>query len=766
MNRISCLCLVLILLLNSIHASAQKNTDAPKKITASTNMDASKNKSRAPVDLVDPYIGNISHLLVPTYPTIQLPNSLLRVYPQRGDYTSNRINGLPLIITSHRGRSSFNLSFQAGVQDSLKSSSLYTYDNETTRPYYYAVRLDEAAIDVEFAPSHQSAIYSIKFDKKEDHFLVMNSDNGSLEATATSVQGFQYIDNSPTRVFIYMEVDRPASGSFSLPSKGRTGKSSAVALKFPSSVSALKIRYGISLISEEQAKKNLQREIRNYDLKAIAARGRSIWNEKLGKIKVSGSDEDRQKVFYTSLYRTYERMINISEDGRYYSAYDGKIHNDEGIPFYVDDWIWDTYRATHPLRVLIEPTMESHMVNSFVRMAEQMDELWMPTFPEVTGDSRRMNSNHGVATVLDAYVKGLKGFDIDKAYEACRNAITEKTLAPWSAMKAGYLDSFYKANGYIPALRENEKEFVKEVSDFEKRQPVAVTLGTAYDEWCLSQLASRLGKKEDYAYFSRKSYNYRNLFNPSTLFFHPKDASGQFIEPFDYRYTGGLGARNTYGENNGWIYRWDVQHNIGDLVALMGGAKKFSAELDNMYNTSLGKSKFDFFSQLPDHTGNVGQYSMANEPSLHIPYLYNYSGEPWKTQKRIHALIEQWFRNDLMGIPGDEDGGGMTAFVVFSMMGFYPVTPGMPMYVIGSPMFEKTEIKLGSNKTLQLVSINYSPMNKYIQSMKVDGKTWTRSWISHEELITAKKIEFVMGLNANTGWANNEDAVPPSFEMK
>lgn len=727
---------------------------------------SSKEKIKEPVDYVDPYIGNISHLLVPTYPTVHLPNSLLRVYPERGDFTSNRINGLPLIITSHRGRSSFNLSFQKGNPDSLKSSTLYTYDNEIIRPYYYAVRLDDEGLNIEFAPSHQSAIYSINFEKKEDHYLVMSSDNGSLEANQTTIQGYQYIDNTPTRVFIYMETNQPATSVFKLPSRSNSTRSTSIALKLPSTVSTVKIRYGISLISEEQAKKNLHREIRNYDLNAIASAGRSKWNEKLGKIKVSGSNEDRQKVFYTSLYRTYERMINISEDGRYYSAYDGKIHNDEGIPFYVDDWIWDTYRATHPLRVLIEPAMESHMVNSFVRMAEQMKELWMPTFPEVTGDSRRMNSNHGVATVLDAYVKGLKGFDINKAYQACRNAITEKTLAPWSDMKAGYLDSFYTSNGYIPALRENDKEFVKEVSDFEKRQPVAVTLGTAYDEWCLSQLAKKLDKKDDYSYFAKKSYNYRNIFNPGTLFFHPKDSAGKFIEPFDYRYSGGLGARNSYGENNGWIYRWDVPHNIGDLVALMGGPSKFSAELDNMYNTSLGKSKFDFFSQLPDHTGNVGQYSMANEPSLHIPYLYNYAGEPWKTQKRINTLMEQWFRNDLMGIPGDEDGGGMTAFVVFSMMGFYPVTPGMPMYVIGSPMFERIDITLGPNKTLRLACINYSPEHKYIQSMKVDGKPWTRSWISHDELMNAKRIEFVMGRNANKQWASDAASIPPSFEMK
>ena len=267
-----------------------------------------------------------------------------------------------------------------------------------------------------------------------------------------------------------------------------------------------------------------------------------------------------------------------------------------------------------------------------------------------------MNSNHAVATVIDAYTKGLKGFDLKKAYEACKKGITEKTLAPWSGKPAGELDKFYKEHGYIPALKEGETETIPEVHHFERRQPVAVTLGTAYDEWCLAQIAKQLGNTDDFEYFKNRSFNYRNLFHPETHFFHPKDSKGNFIQPFNYVFSGGQGARGFYGENNAWIYRWDVQHNIADLIKLMNGNQNFIKNLDDMFAQPLGKSKFDFYAQLPDHTGNVGQFSMANEPSLHIPYLYNYAGQPWKTQKRIRTLLDQWFRNDLMGVPGDEDG--------------------------------------------------------------------------------------------------------------
>ena len=232
----------------------------------------------------------------------------------------------------------------------------------------------------------------------------------------------------------------------------------------------------------------------------------------------------------------------------------------------------------------------------------------------------------------------------------------EKTLAPWSGLPAGKLDAFYHEKGYIPALYEGEEETIPEVHHFERRQPVAGTLGAAYDQWCLAQLAEELGHTEDAAYFMAASYNYRNLFNKKTGFFHPRDWDGNFIEPFNYEFSGGMGARGFYGENNGWVYRWDVQHNIPDLIDLMGGSEAFVNNLDAMFAKPLGRSKYAFYAMLPDHTGNVGQFSMANEPSLHVPYLYNYAGQPWKTQKRLRKLLKEWFRNDLMGVPGDEDG--------------------------------------------------------------------------------------------------------------
>ena len=723
-----------------------------------------------PVDHVNPYMGNISHLLVPTYPTIHLPNSMLRVYPERRDFTSDQIEGLPLVVTSHRGSSAFNLStVQQADHLPLQAVYPFTYDNELIKPYYYEVTLDEQMTGIRYAVSHQSAIYEVAFSQSDNATLVFNTRKGTIRVDGNSVYASQELGNN-TVVYLYAETDATplqtgllaADGTVDSGRLAGNGENVAAALRFGAMPGTVRVRYGISFIDADQAKRNLRREIKGYDLDAVDAAGRTIWNETLGSIRVDGTDAADKAVFYTSLYRCFERPINLTEEGRYFSAFDGQVHRADR-PFYTDDWIWDTYRATHPLRVLIDRTTESDIIHSFLRMAEQMDSHWLPTFPEVTGDSRRMNSNHGVATIVDAYTKGIRDFDLEKAYQAARNAIMEKTLAPWSADSAGWLDTFYRRHGYIPALAPGQEEFVPEVNSFEKRQPVAVTLGTAYDEWCLAELAGILGKDADERYFRQQALNYRNLYRAETGFFHPKDQEGHFIMPVDYRLSGGQGAREYYGENNAWVYRWDVPHNVGDLVDLMGGRDQFTGNLDAMFREPLGKSKFEFYRQLPDHTGNVGQFSMANEPSLHIPYLYNYAGKPWMTQKRIHTLMDQWFRNDVMGVPGDEDGGGMSAFVVFSMMGFYPVTPGMPMYNIGSPFFAETVMDLGDGHTFTIVAKNHSAKNKYIQSATLNGEAWNKPWFSHADIAQGGRLELVMGERPNPQWGSDEEAAPPSF---
>lgn len=704
-----------------------------------------------PVDYVNPYIGNISHLLVPTFPTVQLPNSMLRVYPERADYTSEYVNGLPVIVTNHRERSAFKLSVTTG--ETLRPVIPVTYDNEHLTPYGFGIDLEDGAIHADYAVSHQSAVYRIRFTEGRGT-LLLTSLNGAVSLAEGVFAGYQVVDGE-TKVYVYMEVqEKPVKEGYLshgqlLDGKSDSGRNACVAKVFD--VPEIHVRYGVSFISQEQAAVNLHREIDAYDVEKVAAQGRRIWNDTLGRLAVKGGTEAEKTVFYTSYYRTFERPVCLSEDGRYWSAFDNRVHEDGGTPFYTDDWIWDTYRAAHPLRVVMNPALEEDILASFIRMAEQTGNDWAPTFPEVTGDSRRMNSNHTVATFADALVKGLS-IDTLKVYQISRNALVEKTLAPWCGNPAGQIDSFFWENGYLPALAEGEAETDPNVHSFEKRQPVAVTLGTAYDSWCAARLAEAAHELADAAWFDRHAQDFRNLYNPATGFFHPKDARGNFIEPFDYSFSGGMGAREYYGENNGWVYRWDVQHDIPGLIDLMGGSAAFVKKLDETFSTPLGRSKFEFYAKLPDHTGNVGQFSMANEPSLHIPYLYNYAGAPWKTQKRIRQLLRTWFRDDLMGVPGDEDGGGMTSFVVWSCLGLYPVTPGSAEYAVGSPVFPEAKVHLPDGKTFEIVAKGASEDNKYIQSATLNGKPLSRPFLRHDQFVNGGKLVLVMGDQPNKEW--------------
>lgn len=725
-----------------------------------------------PVDYVNPYMGNISHLLMPTFPTVQLPNSMMRITPHRADYTSEVLQGLPIILTSHRGVSAFALSPFSSVGDSVPGVRALMYDNEQTRPYEYSVYLPEEDIQVSYAPSHQSALYRLEYAPEAQQVgFSLSVQGGELRSSKRFIEGYQRLNDS-VRVYLYIESDTPAkqiglntqeqqlklSSNDSLSAKGDC----AVSWLFEQGTERVNLRYGVSYISVEQAKANVLREIQTYDLHMVAKAGRAAWDKVLSKIEIEGGSEDERTIFYTSLYRTYERMVNISEDGRYYSAEAKEVKPDHGIPYYTDDWVWDTYLATHPLRVLIEPQMQQHILQSYLRQAEATPERWLATFPEVTGDSHRMNGNHAIAIFADAYSKGLTGFDLVKAYAYAEKTLAERSLLPWTRMPKRELTNFFHEKGYFPALNPGEKEPYPYVTKWEKRQAVAVSLATYYDYWALSELARYLGRDADVEKYLRLSYGYHRLYNYATGFFHPRNHEGMFIQPFDYERSGGLGARDYYDENNAYTYRWDVKHNIADLIHLMGGKENFIKNIDESLRTPLSVSKWEFYAQMPDQTGNVGQFTMGNEPSMHIPYLYTYAGEAWRTQRLIHKLRRSWFRNDLMGLPGDEDGGGLSAFVVFSMLGFYPVTPGMPMYVIGSPAFPRVSLTLAGNKRFTITAEKLSAENIYIQSAQLNGQNLERAWLKHSEVISGGELRLIMGSKPNKAWGLSEP--PPSAD--
>jgi predicted alpha-1,2-mannosidase len=445
-----------------------------------------------------------------------------------------------------------------------------------------------------------------------------------------------------------------------------------------------------------------------------------------------------------------ERMVNISEDGRYFSGYDKKIHSDEGRPFYADDWLWDTYRSLHPLMLILDPARQADMVESYIRMYEQSG--WMPGFPQFYGDFPAMIGFHSAALIWDTWQKGVRNISVEKAYEGLRKNAIQGTMLPWRMGQKCELDSLYHEIGWYPALPEDSTETVAMVHDFEKRQAVAVTLEHSYDDWCLAQLAKELGKESDYKYFLGRSRNYLNVFNPANGFMAPKMADGNWIEPFDPQLSGGLGSRSFYAENNAWTWNFSVQHDIPHLIELLGGNEAFINRLDRIFNEPTKISKWQFMGQFPDATGLNGMFVAGNEPSFHIPYLYNYAGQPWRTQRRVREIMDMWFDDKPMGIPGDEDGGGLCSWYVFSAMGFYPVTPGSGEYTIGSPFFESVRIELPDGKTFAVVAKNSSYKNKYIQSARLNGKELTRPIINHTDIVNGGKLYLVMGEKPNMNW--------------
>jgi predicted alpha-1,2-mannosidase len=702
---------------------------------------------------IDPTIGNVGQLLEPTRPTVHLPNQVIRVYPIRKDFLDDQISCFPLTVVSHRLGEAFAIKPFVGSADSVSWNQRLAYDQEleVNRPWYYSVYLIDNGISVEFTPGKKTGIYRFTFSRPGEKSVLLNLFNqgpgsGLRLISDHEINGIEIYHND-IKIFMY--------GSFSEPGmvlgKNDTAtedKPSAKGMHFPASVSMVEFKYAISFISAEQAKKNYDEEIKNKSFAAVQKNGMEKWAAVVSQIKIEGGTEAQRRSFYTALYRCQERMVDITEDGYYFSGFDKQVHRADR-PFYVDDWSWDTYLALHPLRMILHPAMEEDMLQSYVRMYEQSH--WMPTFPVLFGDHACMNGFHSSIVFLDAYRKGLRHFDVAKAYEGMRKNATEATMIPWCNGEKTSLDDFYYAKGYFPALRPGEKETITGVNAFEKRQAVAVTLGGSYDDWALAGMARELGKPNDYSLFEKRAMNFKNLWNSDTKFFLPKDINGEWIM-IDPKFDGGTGGRDYYDENNGWTYLWQVQENIPELISLMGGNKAFEERLDQLFREGLDRSKYVFWNKFPDATALVGQYSMGNEPSFHIPYLYNFTNAPWKTQQKIRMLLSTWFKDNIFGIPGDEDGGGMSAFVVFSSMGFYPLTPGLPLYTIGSPLFRKITIRLENGKSFTVIANNCSERNKYIQSARLNGHVLNRPWFTHEQLVTGGLLELTMGAYPNKKW--------------
>ncbi len=713
-----------------------------------------------PASDVDPRIGNIAPFLVPTFPTFQLPNQMLRMYPIRKDYTFDQVESFPLQIMRHRGKGILHMRVCLGNVEpaSWKRRMAYDHDLEVVRPWLYETYLVEDEITLGFTPGRKSAIYRYQFPlHARKNILIEGTEqmtssrvgphavNITERVTTTSMNP----ELAPTTmsVWCYAEVTdhrgRPATGIEIVRQKNRL--SIELGGEAPETVL---LKYAISYVSQEQARRTFETELAGRNFEALAASGKTAWDVVLNKLGVKGGTDAQRRTFYTALYRTHERMIDITEEGRYYSGYDQSVHQTDR-PFYVDDWVWDTYRAQHPLRTILAPEQEQDMLHSYVEMYKQSG--WMPTFPQISGNHACMNCYHSSVLFLDAYRKGLRDFDVEAAYEGVRKNLTQGTWIPWrQGSKATALDRRMKELGFMPALHPGEKETEPLVDGFERRQAVAVSLGRSFDAWVLSQWAKEMSRAEDHAAFAAISAQYKLLWNDTNKMFMPKDDTGAWID-IDPKSAGGKGYRDYYDENNGWTYAWAVPHDIPGLIELVGGREQTLRRLDQLFREPLGMSKTVFHVDGGNSTGMVGQFSMGNEPSFHIPFLYNYCGAPWRTQQRTRFLLDVWFKDDVFGIPGDEDGGGMSAWVVFTAMGIYPVTPGQPVYAITSPIFTEVIMEVAGGQ-FRIVAPESSKKNKYIQRAELNGQPLHTPFITHEQITSGGLLALELGPKPNKTW--------------
>ena len=713
---------------------------------------------KEPVDYVNPYIGTIGHLLKATSPSVYLPHDELTLLPRVTSGITDRFFA-DSIFSFPCGSATMIPTTGAITFDEKENASLFDHDQEVSTPYYYSVLLEDHDIKVEYTLSDHAVHYRFTFPKSESsNILISMMRNAKLsivnqdviEGSQMPTQQGERGDRSFRGVssgYFYAVFSKPFDKFGAReetpidkdPGSQQGNRPGVYASYATSDGEVIEMKVGISRESLEQAKQFLENEIPGWGFDDVKAGARDIWNKELSKIEITGGTEEQRTIFYTALYRTMGRKANV----------------------------WDTYRCAYPLQTIIEPKENMKVIGNFIR---EFDETgWLTS-------SGAMIGNHAAPVILDAYMKGLRDFDVEKAYAGMKKNAMEATMVPWRDRgPLTELDLVYLEKGFFPALNLGQQEWVPEVNRAEYRQAVAVTLEHCFDDWCLSQMAKELGKNEDYEYFMKRAHNYQNLFDARNGYMAPRNAKGEWVfekEPIDPIWSGGQGGRDYYAEMNAMSYTFSVQHDVAGLMNLIGGREKFAARLDKLFRaqfervTGGGSSKWVFLRQFPDMTGLTGQYAQGNEPSFHIPYLYNYAGEPWKTQRRLRQLMDIWYTDTPLGICGDEDGGAMSSWYVFTSMGFYPVCPGRNIYDIGSPLFEKSVVELGDGKTFVVEARNVSKENKYIQSATMNGEALNKPWFTHEDLMKGGSLVLEMGPRPNKSWGSAPDAAAPSMSAE
>jgi predicted alpha-1,2-mannosidase len=714
-------------------------------------------------DLVNPLMGTDSKPSLSngnTYPAIALPWGMNFWTPQTGKmgsgwqytYNADKIVGFkqthqPSPWMNDYGQFSIFPETGKVKVDEADRASWFSHKAEIAKPYYYSVYLADYDITTEITPTERAASFKFTFPKSDSSHIVIDAfDKGSyvkIIPGENKIVGYSTRNSGAVpanfKNYFVIYIDKAFKNASTWHNKdledGKleyTGDHAGAVISFKTTKGeAVNLRVASSFISIEQAELNLQRELGKESFATTKQKAKAIWNNTLNRLTVDGGSVDQTRTFYSCLYRMLffpNKLYELDSKNQivHYSPYNGKI-----LPGYMfaGTGFWDTFRALYPFLNLVYPSINKEMQAGLVN--DYKEGGWLPEWSS-PGYADVMVGNNSASVVAEAYLKGGRGYDIQTLYQALLHGANN--TGPNATGRRGV--DYYNTLGYVPY-------------DVKINENAARTLEYAYDDFAIYKLGKALGRPaSETDVYRKRSLNYKNLFDPSTGLMRGKNKDGQFQSPFNPFKWG-----DAFTEGNSWHYTWSVFHDIQGLIDLMGGKQKFVTKLDSVFtlppvfDDSYYRSVIHEIREM--QIAGMGQYAHGNQPIQHMTYLYNYAGQPWKTQQHVRDVIDKMYKPTPDGYCGDEDNGQTSAWYVFSSMGFYPVTPASDQYVLGAPLFKRITVKLENGKTISINAANNSSQNKYVNSLSVNGKPYTFNWLSHSALLKGATLNFNMSAQAN-----------------
>ncbi|MDI3319249.1 GH92 family glycosyl hydrolase [Pinibacter soli] len=624
--------------------------------------------------------------------------------------------------------------------------STYTHEQEVVRPGYYAVQLLDYAIKAEITATERVALHRYTFPKDKTAKVLIDLQQGIGWDGATDTYIVQKDDYTlvgyrfskgwavDQRLWFAIKSDVPI-GKLELlknnePFAGKSLKAvdTKGVITF-ANAGTVQLKIGISPVSSDGALNNIQAELPGWNFEKTVEAANTKWIAALSRVKISTDDKDQRKVFYTALYHTMIAPALFNDHNGDYRGTDKKVYRNPGFNNYSVFSLWDIYRSCAPLATLIQPEKINDFCNSMLAIHEQQGKL--PVWPLMGNETNCMVGYHAVPLLADAYKKGFRGFSGEKALEAMKA----------TANNGEFGLNYVVSKGYIPAEKEHES--------------VSKGMEYAIDDWCIAQLAKQLGKTSDAALYAKRAQYYKNYFDSNIHFVRPKLENGSFKTPYDP--FNSIHENGDFTEGNGWQYTWLVPQDPQGLINLMGGDEPFTTKLDSLFSV-----KGDMGAQASnDISGLIGMYAHGNEPSHHVTYLYSFAGKPWKTAEKVRQVNNEFYTTKPDGLAGNEDCGAMSSWFIWSSLGMYPVNPANGVYVFGSPLFNRATINVGKGKTFTIQTTNNSKDNIYIQSVTLNGKPYTKSFIRHEDILKGGVLIFVMGSKPNKAFGEAVANRPP-----